>query len=330
MSCISVIVAVYNVEPYLEKCLQSICNQTYKELEIIVVDDGSTDASGEICDRIAKQDKRVKVIHKENGGVSSSRNVGLACATGEYVTFVDGDDYIENTMYEKMYAEAVHEKLQMVICSFKYVYHTKIKTEGSPFTVKRIKKENYLDALLKDAFAFYYSVVWNKLIRKDVLTQAQICFDEQWKIMEDYQFVLRLLPQLEQIGVCHDGFYYYRKNNVQTLTNREIPFEESFKNRCQGYFWLKECLENCGYYEGNQKKLADYLIRYLASQYSKALFGKDRKHKLSQHKEIKNRKIFAEEMSNVSGWYKKWRKIYWGIKYTTAGLIQKIRVFIKR
>ena len=100
MELISVIVPVYNVESYLEKCIESIQNQSYKSLEIILVNDGSTDSSGDICDKYAAHDKRIKVIHKKNGGLSSARNAGLEVANGDYIAFVDSDDYIEITMYE--------------------------------------------------------------------------------------------------------------------------------------------------------------------------------------------------------------------------------------
>lgn len=104
MDKISVIVPVYNVEDYLEECINSILGQTYKNLEIILVDDGSTDNSSKICDIYEKKDKRIKVIHKENGGLSSARNEGLKYRTGEYISFVDSDDFIDKTMYEKLYS----------------------------------------------------------------------------------------------------------------------------------------------------------------------------------------------------------------------------------
>jgi len=99
---ISVIVSIYNVEKYVEKSIQSIRNQTYENLEIILVNDGATDQSGNICDKYAKEDSRIQVLHKENGGLSSARNAGIAIATGEYIAFVDGDDWIDTNMYEDM------------------------------------------------------------------------------------------------------------------------------------------------------------------------------------------------------------------------------------
>ena len=99
---LSIIVPVYNVEKYIGKCIESIVNQTYKDLEIILVDDGSTDNSGKICDEWARKDKRIKVIHKKNGGLSDARNAGLDICTGDYIGFVDSDDYIELNMYEDL------------------------------------------------------------------------------------------------------------------------------------------------------------------------------------------------------------------------------------
>ena len=121
MDTISVIVPVYNIEGYLGKCIDSIIAQTYKDLEIILVDDGSSDHCGAICDKYAKKDNRIKVIHKPNGGLSDARNHGIEAATGSYLGFVDGDDYIEPQMYEKLHNALVENDAEMSICSFRYV-----------------------------------------------------------------------------------------------------------------------------------------------------------------------------------------------------------------
>ena len=119
---ISIIVPVYNVEKYLKKCIDSIVNQTYKNLEIILVDDGATDRSGEICDELAKLDNRIKVYHKKNGGLSDARNYGVERATGSYVGFVDSDDYIDAEMYEKLYEAITKEAADVAECNLKIVY----------------------------------------------------------------------------------------------------------------------------------------------------------------------------------------------------------------
>ena len=115
---ISIIVPVYNVEAYIHQCIKSIIEQSYKNLEIILVDDGSKDKSGKICDDYARKDKRIKVIHKKNGGLSDSRNAGITVATGKYIAFVDSDDWIEKNMYEKMYNECEKFGADICICGF--------------------------------------------------------------------------------------------------------------------------------------------------------------------------------------------------------------------
>ena len=115
---LSIIVPIYNVEQYVDKCIQSILNQTYQNLEIILVDDGATDRSGSIADSYAAKDKRIKVLHKENGGISDARNYGLDHVTGDYILFVDSDDFIENTMCERLFAVANSTNADMVSCNY--------------------------------------------------------------------------------------------------------------------------------------------------------------------------------------------------------------------
>ena len=115
-SKISVIVPVYNVEPYVRECIESICGQTYRHLEIILVDDGSTDQSGAICDEYARKDSRVQIVHQKNGGLSAARNTGIAMATGEYISLIDSDDFIGRQMLERMLAAAKASHADIVIC----------------------------------------------------------------------------------------------------------------------------------------------------------------------------------------------------------------------
>lgn len=330
MDCITVIVAVYNVEKYVEECLYSIMNQTYANLEIIVVDDGSIDESGKICDRLAAMDSRIRVIHKGNGGVSSARNAGLALATGDYVAFVDGDDYLDKDMYDCMISQLKKFNAQMAVCSFRYIYHNKTKDVSETFSREIITRENYLGTLLKDAFGFYYSVVWNKLIDRDVIRDNHFVFDEKWSVMEDFRFVLQLLTRVEKIAVCSQSLYNYRKNNYGTATYREIPFEESFCNRRQGYLWLKECLVACDYYDQNKNMATDYLIRYLANQFAKAVFSRDRKEKLRKHAEIRKREFIVKELSELPLLFRVKRKIYWNVKCLIEGAVQQLRRIIRQ
>ena len=126
MPKISVIVPVYNVEKYLRKCIESILNQTFREFELILVDDGSTDSSGKICDEYALKDSRIKVIHKENGGASSARNAGLDVAKGEYIGFVDSDDWIEMDMYGELYRLIKENNTDISVCGINNIKRYKI------------------------------------------------------------------------------------------------------------------------------------------------------------------------------------------------------------
>ena len=120
---ISVIVPVYNVEPFLDRCMQSILRQTYRNLEIILVDDGSTDASAQLCDDYARKDGRVKVLHKTNGGLSDARNAGLELASGAYIGYVDSDDWIEPDMYEQMHRACVENNARIAVCRYLSLIH---------------------------------------------------------------------------------------------------------------------------------------------------------------------------------------------------------------
>lgn len=161
---LSVILTVYNVEKYLKRCIDSIIKQTYKDFELILVDDGSIDNSSKICDKFCKQDKRIKVIHKENGGVSSARNAGLDIAEGDYISFIDSDDYIEVDMFKKLIQIMIENNADIAQCNFKVV----CKNE------KMIKNKIYKDVKVGDRYVAlneiidvpFSNVVWNKIYKK--------------------------------------------------------------------------------------------------------------------------------------------------------------------
>ena len=188
-SMISVIVPIYKVEEFLDKCVQSIVNQKYLNLEIILVDDGSPDRCGEMCEEWARRDKRIKVIHKKNGGLSDARNAGLVAANGEFIAFVDSDDWIEPQMYEIMLKVLMKEKADIVACGIvdsyidKEIIHSPIYRVG--------KTEQFLKMIYKDTI---FSVVsWNKLYRR--------------RVWENFQF-----PKGK---ICEDAFTTYPPGHMQ-------------------------------------------------------------------------------------------------------------------
>ena len=161
-SLISVVVPVFNVEKYLSRCIDSIINQTYRNLEIILVDDGSSDKCPQICDSYALKDKRIKVMHKKNEGVSEARNVGLHASKGKYISFIDSDDYINEFMFEKMVKAYTNNQIDLVVCAFNREYneHKDKYSYGKDFILQKNKERDVFDLFKEESIDM--NCVWNK------------------------------------------------------------------------------------------------------------------------------------------------------------------------
>ena len=208
---ISIIVPVYNVERYLEKCVNSIINQTYKNLEIILVDDGATDSSGNMCDELAKSDNRIKVYDKENGGLSDARNYGVERVTGDYIGFVDSDDYIDSEMYEKLYEAIKKENVDVAECSLKVIYPGKIELFTDEKYYKVLGKTEYLEEYLTIKKVF--GSVWTKLIKSDV---AKKLVFPKGKLYEDTYYAYDLINIANSFVLIDSPSYNYlmRENSI--------------------------------------------------------------------------------------------------------------------
>ena len=147
---VSIVVPVYNVEKYLERCVDSLINQTYKNIEIILVDDGATDNSGELCDKLLFKDSRIKVFHKLNGGLSDARNYGINQATGEYLLFVDSDDWVENEIVEKLYNSIEQNSADISVCGFNDLVDDTITNKRGPVENKTLNSIDAINSLLYD------------------------------------------------------------------------------------------------------------------------------------------------------------------------------------
>lgn len=202
---ISVIVPVYKVEAYLRRCLDSIVNQTYRNLEIILVDDGSPDHSGAICDAYAKRDRRIRVIHKVNGGVSSARNAGLEAASGEYIGWVDSDDWIENDMFEYLKNLAVTCQADVAQCGRYW--------ENGDFVAKEygsLHGPQTIDLLSEITPAMWNGIaneVWCKLFKSDIIENLR--FREDFSVGEDIDFILHVLRKAERLAIGSEAKYHY-------------------------------------------------------------------------------------------------------------------------
>ena len=197
MAVISVIVPVYKVEKFLDRCINSIIQQTFTNLEIILVDDGSPDRSGEICDEWKMKDKRIRVIHKENGGLSDARNKGLDVATGDYVAFIDSDDFVAENYLEKIY----RPDEEMVIGGVAKVdINGKVIERICPYLDGNVYIEDMAKTFYKEQLATgIYGFVSSKLIKKSVIEKNKIRFDSKINLAEDYDFFLKIYGCIEQV-----------------------------------------------------------------------------------------------------------------------------------
>ena len=211
---ISIIVPVYNIEKYIHRCIDSLLAQTYKDLEILLVDDGSSDRSGTICDQYTQADQRVKVIHQTNGGVSRARQRGLDAATGTFIIHADPDDWMEATMCEKLIAKAVEEKADMVFCDYW------LESAHPEVISQRPNSLNSYDVLRQIVSYQLHGASWNKLIRKDVLSKYGCRFTPtDIHFCEDILFHARLLINDIKISYLPEALYHYNISNNTSLTN---------------------------------------------------------------------------------------------------------------
>lgn len=211
MEKISVIIPVYNVAPYLEKCLDSVIRQTYVNLEIILVDDGSTDGSGNICESYAEKDKRIKVIHEKNGGLSFARNAAMKVMTGKYLTFVDGDDCIEKDMYEMLYNAISLNGSDISVCG-RYEYNEDGSKRIYDFTEDRtVDKKEAVKLLLKDTS--FGHMVWNKMYRKEMFEGTDF---PEGKVFEDIAIMYGIIEKADKVSIVSKPYYHhlYRSGSI--------------------------------------------------------------------------------------------------------------------
>lgn len=216
MNKISIIIPIYNTKNELKKCLDSICNQTYKDLEIICVDDGSTDGSEKILDDYSKQDCRIKLIHKENGGESSARNVGLKMATGQYIGFMDCDDWIETDMYQLLMEYMEQYNVDIVAASwFKEEKDKSIRVSNNGSVNEGILNQEQLlyYVYARDEYQGF-AYMWDKLYRREVLLDSKgeiILFDEKLKLGGDVLYLAQILVNVKSAVYMEKAFYHYRQ-----------------------------------------------------------------------------------------------------------------------
>lgn len=278
MSCeISIIVPVYNVEKYLEKCINSILNQSFEDFEIIIVNDGSTDSSGEIANSLLTRDNRIKVINKENGGLSTARNAGLDVANGNYIGFIDSDDTISPQMYERLYKNIKDTDKDISMCRMLRVEKDK-QYPTKDFIGKEVLSS---DECLKLLFLNKIDQsVCNKLFKKKLFQDLRF---PEGKINEDFSILYRLFNRSMQIGYISklDYIYYYRSNSITKSNISNKIFDR--------YYNAQESVEFVRDKEENIQKAAEYYLFYTSFCVLKeVLLSGNRRKFLKEYREIES------------------------------------------
>lgn len=208
---VSIIVPFYNAQKTIGRCIDSILNQTFKEFELILLDDGSTDDSGQICDEYAEKDARIRVVHKENSGVSDTRNQGIAMAKGEYLQFLDGDDWISPDATGLFVRTITEYQCDMVIADFYRVIGERVSPKGAIEEAGLMDKISYATNMMENPADFYYGVLWNKLYKRSVIEEHQLKMDRSISWCEDFIFNLEYISHIQSIYALKVPVYYYVK-----------------------------------------------------------------------------------------------------------------------
>lgn len=212
---ISVVIPVYKVEKYLDECLESVVNQTYKNLEIILVDDGSPDNCPKMCDEWAIKDERIKVIHKENGGLSDARNAGIKIATGKYLSFIDSDDYVENNLYEVAIKKLKDNNAQIFIFGRSYLYGNNKEINSNKKIELIMNSEEALDKM--NMFQYYDVAAWDKIYKRDLFENIEF---PKGKLCEDWYTTYKVIDKADKVVFNSTPLYVYRqRSNSITHSN---------------------------------------------------------------------------------------------------------------
>ena len=251
---ISVIVPVYNVEKYLERCVKSIAAQTYKDLEILLIDDGSTDKSGEMCDAFQQTDSRIKAFHKQNGGLSDARNYGIEHSAGEFISFVDSDDYIDEKMLETLHRLITENDADLAVCSAMDVFEGKEVTQVKEIKEFNLNKvESYKYMLRGDGIPS----ACNKLYKRQTVGDVRFPVG---KLYEDGFFTPQILKRVEKTAVTSKPMYYYFRR-ADSITTK--PFRKGDLDVIEAY---DKCVKQV-------KELCPEALPYAEFRYRNAYFN---------------------------------------------------------
>ena len=259
---VSIIVPVYNAEDYITRCIESIISQEYTDFELLLVNDGSRDASGAICDAFASRDSRIQVIHKENTGVSDSRNIAISQARGTYIQFLDSDDWITPDATKLLVRSAKEYHCDLVIADFYRVAGERVSHKGDIEDDTVMTKEEFAAHMMENPADYYYGVLWNKLYRRDILEEHHLRMDTSISWCEDFMFNLEYIRYAEVFYALQVPIYYYLKRKGSLVSQgASISKTIKMKRMVFEYYnnFYKHILEEDDY-EKNRLQVYRFLI----------------------------------------------------------------------
>lgn len=285
---VSIIVPVYNVQNSVARCLESICAQTWKDIEVILVNDGSRDESFSICEQFREKDPRIVLVDKSNSGVSETRNCGMSLARGKYVQFVDSDDYLDPDFTERLVTAAEANNADLVIAPYWMVIPANsskatqalenlqenlgIDAEKKPDDIREYgflpegiyDRDTFALRLMEKPASFFYSVLWNKLYRRDILADHHLQFTSEVRWAEDMVFNLDYLLYAKVcVSISTPGYHYVQ--NAQSLLHTQINPAALVQNKLQMFQYYKELYTKLGLYDEVQPQLYRYLVAFSES-----------------------------------------------------------------
>ncbi len=258
---VSIIVPVYNAEKTLNRCIESILFQEYRNIELILVNDGSTDSSMTICREWALQDSRATVIDKPNTGVSECRNIGISKATGEYLQFVDSDDWITENSTIAMVQRAEQTQSDLVIAKFYRVVNGITAEKGNIKADILMNKKEFMTIMMKEPANFYYGVMWNKLYRRDIISAHRICCCTDLAWCEDFLFNLDYIRYAETFACLNVPVYYYVKSK-NSLVSKESSLNNVIRMKLKLFSSYRDLFESMELYEDHRAQVRKFFIAY--------------------------------------------------------------------
>ena len=294
---VSIILPVYNAQSHLERCIGSILAQTYRDLELIILNDGSKDQSLPVCEAFRAKDSRILLVDKDNSGVSDTRNLGLKLAGGKYIQFVDSDDHIAPDYTQNLVTAAEQNHADLVIAPYKMVIPAgvskpeqvleKLQDDLGVMSVARppeVREYGFLPAGIynKDTFAlrlmdkpasYFYSVLWNKLYRRDILTGNDIRFTSELRWAEDLVFNMQYIQYAQTfVSIATPGYFYVQ--NPQSICHTQINPATLVQNKVQTFRYYKDLYTRLGMYEEVRPQLYKFLVDITESTYPSGPFKK--------------------------------------------------------